>query len=61
MRENLRDRVVVKLHVQVCVCDHRPLRDDEVLPVRKHRVVAGAAASLKGEESTEEVSHQSSY
>lgn len=35
------------------VCDLRPLRDDEVLPVRKHRVVAGAPASLKGEESTE--------
>ena len=33
----------------------RPLRDDELLPVRKHRVVA---AALKGEESeeTEEVS-----
>lgn len=59
MRENLRD--IVSVELQGCVCDHRPLRDDEVLPVRKHRVVAGAAASLKGEESTEEVSHQSSY
>ena len=32
---------------------YRPLRDDEVLPVRKHRVVAGAAATLKGEEPVE--------
>ena len=38
----------------------RPLRDDEVLPVRKHRVVAGAAAALKGEKlaDKEEVGQQ---
>lgn len=35
------------------VSDYRPLRDDEVLPVRRHRVVAGAATSLKGEEPAE--------
>ena len=36
----------------------RPLRDDETLPVRRHRVVAGAG--LKGEESDdkEEVSQR---